>query len=166
MASPHAKNYKETCFEYPESTIIHGEPTFETLKIVEDELKANTQSVYSPLGGRHHGHLGLVVDPFQYTTVSRIPFVTPPAPAPFTIVPNEQAHIAQARLAQHNANMELFREVLGVKKALIQQIVQAVDSSYLKPLRNPMTNTLEHHNIYMILWVISSTLMVIFLHKN
>ena len=151
MAFPNAVDYKTTCFEHPELTKIHGEPTFEKLKVVEDELKANAQSVYSPLGGGQHGHLGLVIEPFQYTTVSRVPFVVPPAPGAFTILPNEQPHVAQARLAQHEANIQIFREVTGVKKALIQQIVQAVDSAYLKPLRNSMTNTLDHNNVYDIL---------------
>ena len=38
-----------------------------------------------------------------------------------------------------------------MKKALLQQIVQAVDDSYLKSLRHPLTNTLDHLNMYEIL---------------
>ena len=151
MAYPNAVDYKTTCFEHPKLTKIHGESTFETLKVVEDELKANAQSVYSPLGGGQHGHLGLVIDPFQYTTASMVPFIVPPAPGAFNILANESPHVAQARLAQYNTNMRTFREVMGVKKALIQQLVQAIDAAYLKPLRNSMTNTLEHNNVYDIL---------------
>ena len=51
MATNSAVNYRELYFEYPDLTKIHGEPTFETIKTIEDELKANAQSVYSTLGG-------------------------------------------------------------------------------------------------------------------
>jgi len=150
-ASDGTVNYREVFFEYPDCTKILGEPTFETVKILEDELKANAQAVYSPLGGGQHGHLGLVLAPFLYSTISATPFQRPNPPAPFIIDPNEAAHVAQARLDNHNSNIRLFREVTGVKKALLQQIVRSVDAAYLKPLRNQVTNTLEHLEIYDIL---------------
>ena len=144
-------NYRELYFEHPECTKILGEPTFKTLKTLEDELKANAQAVYSPLGGSLHGHLSLVLAPFLYATISRTPFVHPNPPAPFIINRTEAAHVAQARQDNHNANIRLFREVTWVKKALLQQLVRAVDAVYLKPLRNQMTNTLDRLELYEIL---------------
>lgn len=38
-----------------------------------------------------------------------------------------------------------------MKKALLQQIIKAVDTAYLKALRNNLTNTLEHLHLYNIL---------------
>ena len=144
MALASTVNYRSLYFEHPDLTKIFDKPS-------EDELKANAQSVYSPLGGGQHGHLGLVVNPFQYTSVSNIPFITPPNPRQYVIIPNEATHIAQARLEQHQTVTKLFREVTGVKKALLQQIVQTVDDSYLKSLRHPLNNTLNHLTIYEIL---------------
>ena len=150
MAHTTAANYRNS-FEYPELTKIFGRPSYDSLKLIEDELKANAQAVFSPLGGGQHGHLGLVVSPFQYASVSNIPFITPPTPRPFVIIPQEAPHVAQQRLAQHNTSKELFQEVHGVKRALVQQLIQAVDKTYLKDMRHPLTNTLDHLQIYEIL---------------
>jgi hypothetical protein len=40
-------NYRQTYFEYPELTKIHGKPSSESLFKLRNELKANAQSVYS-----------------------------------------------------------------------------------------------------------------------
>ena len=113
-----------------------------------NHLKANAQSVYSTFGGAQYGHLGLVLNPFHYSLVSATPFQIPGPTAPFVVIAQEEANVAQARLHQHNTNVKLFQEVTGVKKALLQQITRAVDDVYLKTLRHPSTNTLEHNNIY------------------
>ena len=39
-------NYRETHFEYPELTRVHGEPNFESLIRMENELIANAQTVF------------------------------------------------------------------------------------------------------------------------
>ena len=40
-------DYVDTYFEFPSLTRIHGQPTYASLKIVKDELKANASSVTS-----------------------------------------------------------------------------------------------------------------------
>ena len=44
-------DYKTTNFEYPNLTKISGQPNYELLKTIKDELKANAASVPSNLGG-------------------------------------------------------------------------------------------------------------------
>ena len=44
-------DYKTTNFEYPTLTKISGQPNYELLKTIKDELKANTASVPSNLRG-------------------------------------------------------------------------------------------------------------------
>ena len=144
MATANAINYRQLYFEHPDLTRIFGRPTFNSIKKLEDELKANAQGVYSPLGGGENGHLGLVVNPLLYIAVSQTPFVTPPTPRPHVILPNEPPHMAIQRLAQHANNQNLFREVIGMKKALMQQLIQAFDQSYLRDLRHDTSQTLHH----------------------
>ena len=48
-------NYIETYFEYKELTKIHGEPTFETIKALHNQLKANASSVPLIFDGAQHG---------------------------------------------------------------------------------------------------------------
>ena len=106
MVTSGTVNYRELYFEYPDLTKIHGELTFETIKTIEDQLIANVQSVFSTLGGGQHGHLGLVLDPFNYSLVSATPFHIPGLPAPFVVIAQEAPHEAQTRLNQHNTNVK------------------------------------------------------------
>ncbi len=46
-------NYRETLFEYPDLTTIYGEPTYESLRIIQNQLKANVCSIRTTLGGGH-----------------------------------------------------------------------------------------------------------------
>ena len=115
MATSGAINYRDS-FEYPDLTRIHGEPTFETIKVVEDELKANAQTVYSSLGGGQHGHFGLVITPFEYSRISNIPFQSPNAPTPCIVAAGETLQEAQARLHQHNTNVKKFKNVPESKR--------------------------------------------------
>jgi len=64
-------NYADTYFEYKKLTPISGEPTFQTLKDLKDELRANASSVPSDLGGGQYGHLGLVLSPAEYAQVTQ-----------------------------------------------------------------------------------------------
>ena len=50
-----------------------------------------------------------------------------------------------AKKEEHRANLRLFQEVKGVEKALIQQIVKAVEPTYLAALRNRSSNSLLTH---------------------
>ena len=44
-------DYVKTYFEIPELTKIHGEPMFETLRVLFNQLKANATTVSTTLGG-------------------------------------------------------------------------------------------------------------------
>jgi len=83
-------DYRNTIFQYPTLTKIHGEPTAEAILKLIKELKANARSVYSDLGGgRHgHGHLFLVLTPEQFNNISSTPFVRPEHPGPLNLSPN------------------------------------------------------------------------------
>ena len=58
-------NYKDTLFEQFYLSLIRGEPTFETLHKLRNEIKANAKSVYSNLGGGAHVQIGLVITDAQ-----------------------------------------------------------------------------------------------------
>ena len=135
-------DYKNNIFDYPDLTRIIGEPTTSSLITLRNEVKANAQSVHSTLGGGENGHLGLVCSPEIYNTIvpGETPYVRPNNPGPLNIQGDEtQFQIAQRR-DEHAEATRLFREVLGVERALIQQIVTAVEAKYLKALRNSVTN--------------------------
>ena len=143
MSGSNGINYRETYFEYPELTKIHGEPTSESLFTLRNELKANAISVYSNLSNGAHGHLALVLTDAQYGLITNQPFVRPVHPGALTIPDGTTAPMITARKEEHKEFLRLFREVQGVEKSLIQQIVKAVEPTYLAALGNRSSN--RHH---------------------
>ena len=75
-------NYIHTSFQYPILTKVHDTPTYEVLKRIKDEIKANATNVQCDLGGGRHGHLGLVLTPAEYATISATPYIRPVHPGP------------------------------------------------------------------------------------
>ena len=135
-------NYKDTYFQFKELKKIHGEPNYDSIKRLHNEVKANAASVPSTLGGGAFGHLGLVLTPHQYAMVSNAPFNRPNHPGQCVIpAASTQAQI-QAIRDTHTEQLRSFNEVLGVEAALRQQINDAVEDSYLKSIRNRHTNAI------------------------
>ena len=136
-------DYANTYFEFPELTKIHGAPNYPTLRIIKDETKANAHSVASDLGGGAHGHYGLVVDPTEDAMVpGTIPYIRPVHPGPLIVPPGTTQIMATGLRADHKESIRLFREVNDVEQRIIKQIVQSIDSTYLKTLRDSNTNTI------------------------
>ena len=131
-----------TYFEYPVPTKIHGEPQFESLQTLKDQLKTNSQTVVSDLGGGAHGHLGLVLPADEYALVSPVPYAFPVHPGALHIPAGTAQHEAIRLRDEHKERIRVYREALGVQQALLKQIVAAVDEEYLKELRNEHTNAI------------------------
>lgn len=127
-------DYRSTYFEHPALTKIHGEPTYDTLQRLHNELKSNASSVPSTLGGGSHGHLGLVVSSARYVLITNIPYIRPPPPGMRILPPNVTDQVAMIYRENHAEYVRIFHEVTAVEKALIQQIVAAVDHTYLQTL--------------------------------
>ena len=111
-------NYVDTYFEYKTLTKIHGEPTFEGIKKIKDELKANAMAVSSELGGGRHGHLGLVLTQQEYARVSQTPYTRPAHPGVLVIPANTTQHESTRLQKEHKEAIKLFRETSDLEKAL------------------------------------------------
>ena len=136
-------NYRETTFEYADLTPIRGEPTYDSLTILLNQLKANARSVRTSLGGGQHGYLGLLMSPAQYATIApHTPFIYPTHPGQLNIPAYQLPHVTQQLTSQHNENVRLFNEYCNVEQALRKQVVAAIDPSYLAALKNRQTNTI------------------------
>ena len=136
-------NYQETLFEYPDFSPIHGEPSYESLRILYNQIKANARSIHTTLGGGQHGHLGLVLTPQQYALLYPHPYNRPPRPPPLMIPAYQLPHEVQTEQARHTEQVRLFNECNNLEQALRQQIVKTIDDSYLTALRNRQTNTID-----------------------
>ena len=136
-------NYRDTIFEYTDLTIINSEPTYETLKNLVNQLKANARAVRTTLGGGQHGYLGLILSPQQYNILAPgTPFIRPPHPGPLVIPPYQLPHVTQQAQAQHAEQLRLYNECYNVEQALRKQVVSSIQDSYLAALKNRQTNTI------------------------
>jgi hypothetical protein len=137
-------NDRKTYFEYPELAKVHGEPTSKSLIKLRNELKANVQSVYSNLSDGAHGrHLALVLNAAQYGLITNQPFIRPAHPGSTLVVPaNTTGRMATVLKEDHHEQLRLFHEVQGIKKALVQQIVQAIETPCLAAICDRNSNSL------------------------
>ena len=85
-------DYKCNLFKQVNLTHIHGEPTFETINKLQNEIKRNSESVDSNLGGGAHGNLVLVLTDVQYALIFPTFFVYPTHPGPLIIQEVITAH--------------------------------------------------------------------------
>jgi hypothetical protein len=135
-------DYLNTFFEFPVLDKIHGEPTFPTLTVLKKQLKANSQSVTSDLGGGQFGHLGLVLTDVEYAFISNVPYIRPAHPGTLAIPANTAQHEAIRLAAEHKEAIRLFRETIDLEKVLKKQIVAAVNKDFLDELRNNATDNI------------------------
>ena len=69
-------------FRIKKLTRIEVEPTYEAISRLSQELYTNAATLARPLGGGQHGHIGMVMKPSLYESLSNIPYVTPKNPGP------------------------------------------------------------------------------------
>ena len=128
-----------TYFQHKVLTRVHGQPTYETLQTLATEIKANAASVPSTLGGGQYGHLGLVLSADRYATLATtVPWVTPPNPGPFAPPAGTGPQIEAAKDVWRELKLA-FHLCQATEKALIAQIVDSIDSIYLRALLNRVT---------------------------
>ena len=151
-----AINYRETFFPVKDLSRIIGIPTYETLHTMHLELKTNSTSVHSNLGGGQFGHLGLVISPARYAMEANTPYVRPVHPGALVIPVNETRHAQAAHEHAYNENLRTFHETRNVEIALIQQIVSAVDGQYISPMKNRNTGQFTG-TIYQIIVYLQNT---------
>ena len=127
-------------FQHKVLTRVHRKPTFESLKTLLGELKANASSVPLTLGGGLYGHHSLLFSPVRYATLSQTPFVKPVNPGPFAPpVHGTGPQINAAKDIWSNTSCT-FGLCQVTKWALIAQVVDAINSTYLAALWNSNTS--------------------------
>ena len=118
-------------------TPIVGEPTYQTLKELKDQLKANAASIPTTLGGGNHGNLGLILSPAAYTTISPTAFVEPAYPGQHPAIPaGTNAANTSAIIRRHTEDTRQWREFKNVSTAPKIQLLSAVDDIYVRALRD------------------------------
>ena len=109
-------------------TKIHGEPSFDSLRTLRNQVKANAGSVTTHLGGGALGYLGFLLSPAEYNRVAPgTPFVRPPNPGALYILAGTAQHAATRMREDHAEQLRIYRECLDVEAALKKQVMEAIE---------------------------------------
>ena len=136
-------NYRDIHFDRDKLTPIRGEPTYETVHKLWNEIKANARSVYLHLGSGTHGHLGLVLTAAQYVEISNTVFTRSDHPGALAI-PLAATDVQRSTLRDaHIEDLQVFREVMGVEQALIQKCFSMIYAAYLEDVQDRTTNSIK-----------------------
>ena len=125
-------DYVHTSFQYPVLTKVHDMPTYELLKNIKDEVKANATNVQCDLGGGRHGHLGLVLTPVKYALIVATPYVWNLHPWILVIPPNTTLGRVKIMRDAYDKEHQAFKEMIDLEKNLVTQLVQAIPAPYMK----------------------------------
>ena len=118
-------------------TKITGEPNYEGLKHLKDQLKANAASIPTTLGGGTHGYLGLILSPVAYATIAATQFIEPGYPDQHPNVPaGTSAANTSTIIRHHTEDLRQWREFKNVNTALKNQLLSAIDDIYIRALKD------------------------------
>ena len=137
-------DYARLYFKYPVPTPINGEYINITIKHLKHELRANTSSVDTDLGGGNHEYLGLYLSDVEYALIIPIPtpFVVSVWPSTLEIEPDTIAVEAiHAKEAHHDECSSTDSVKISKRHCCISQ--KTLELKYIKPLLNEDTGLIE-----------------------
>ncbi len=115
-------------------TKIHGQPTIQDLTILEKEIIAILANIPTTLGGGNYGHIGVIMEPTKYSTMSGgINFADPLNPGfyPATLAATAAAGIRAKAEAEHKELINQYKTFEGVRLGTKDLILEAVENKYL-----------------------------------
>jgi hypothetical protein len=118
--------------KFPAKTIPHiqGEPEYASINEMVQMLYSNAASLATTLGGGQHGHIGRIMTPILYATLSNTPYNNPDDPGP---IPNDGATAAarEAERILHKEARRIFDNDQSMDDALKALIIDTVDDTFL-----------------------------------
>ena len=120
-------------------TKIHGQPTSHNLTNLKKEIISILANIPTTLGGGNHGHVGVIMDPVDYNTLTAgIGFINPVNPGiyPAGLAANAAAGTRAREEATHKELINQFKTFEGVRLGTKDLILEAVDSEYLKEIEH------------------------------
>jgi hypothetical protein len=119
-------------------TKIHGQPMNQDITMLKKVLIAIAASIPSALGRGNHGHTGIIVEPAKYLTMAGTAFTNPPHLGiyPAGLATNAAAGSRAKEEAEHKELLAQFKIFKGVKQALKDIILEAVEHDYLMKIED------------------------------
>ena len=124
MMSYNTNHYRDLYFDHKNLPRISGEPIFASLHKILLELKANTVSVPSTLGGGAHSFIGIILyDPTYATLVPMTSFIIPVPPDFLRVAERGTQYQIVLAKTVHDEATQIFHTYQLVHRALVQQIL-------------------------------------------
>ena len=120
-------------------TKIHGQPTSHDLTNLEREIISILANIPTTLGGGNHGHVGVIMNPTEYNTMTEgTDFVNPVNPGiyPVNLALNAAAGARARAEAEHRELINQFETFEGVRLGTKDLILEAVDNEYLNEIEH------------------------------
>ena len=118
---------------------IHGQPTSHDLTQLEKEIIAILANIPTTLGGGNHGHVGVIMDPIEYSNMTGGTFfVNPVNPGfyPADLALNAAAGTRARAEAEHKELINQFETFEGIRLGTKDLILEAVDNEYLSEIEH------------------------------
>ena len=128
-------------------TKINGQPTSHDLTNLEKEIISILANIPTTLGGGNHGHVGVIMDPTEYSTMTGgTAFVNPVNPGiyPAGLAVNAAAGTRARAEAEHKELINQFETFEGVRLGTKDLILEAVDNEFLSEIEH---DTLGYLNV-------------------
>jgi hypothetical protein len=123
--------------------VITGEPDYETIGQIIQTLYVNAASLPTTIRGGGHGHIGLIMTPPLYATLTPTAYTAPNNPGPIVI---HAVNASQAIRERNNITYEEARQIYdnnaNMDAALKTQLIDAIKDTNLCELRNKYTGYL------------------------
>ena len=126
-------------FPHEKFTPIMGVPTAGAIRTLTTEVYANARAVYSSAGGGVNGHLGIAMPPAEYLTRAGEAFNLPTHPGDQADPPAAATGPAIVALNRvYDKAITTYATYANVRETNKQQILQAVDHTYIATLKDPI----------------------------
>ena len=122
--------------------VITGNPNYALINNMMQDLYTNAASLPTTLGGGQHGHIGIVVAPFLYATISAVPYNQPADPGPKPLFAANASQVTKDnRRTQHKQERRIFDNATNMEDALKAQLIDAIESTYICEMRTSIQDT-------------------------
>ena len=154
-------DYREKAFVYEKLTRAHVQPNIDNIVQLLTEVKRNSQTVKSILGGGQFGYLALILSTADYNIIpGTVPFVRfvhsvifdPNATTTATSVATRATAVAAAsaptageiiaRKLKYDKELRQYNKCQVVENTLCTQIQEAIEEDYLTVLRDSTTDVI------------------------
>jgi hypothetical protein len=127
-------------------TKIHGQPMDHDITTLVKELVVIAASIRSRLRGGNHGHAGIIVETTKYLNMAGVPFRDPIHPGiyPTGLATTAAAGTRAKAEAEHKESLAEYEIFKGVKQAIKDIILEAVEHDYLLEIEDDTLGFLNH----------------------